>query len=97
MPKIKRNDERAHESLHVELKDATADVFPVGTPQNPDGSVPEDVEISVEEARKVGAVTSESARINKAQARTTHRKLTGDKNITFGSNIISPAFPHMSL
>lgn len=86
MPRIRTKDVSAAESLHVDTKTVSEEMYPTGTPLADDGSVPENVDVTLEDVRKTGAVSGESARRNKADARAIHRKQSGDKNVRFNSS-----------
>lgn len=67
----------ALENLEIDVPDVTAAVMPEGTPTTADGSISEGDDISVEQARKIGAIDTASAQHNRRVARTIHKKITG--------------------
>src|SRR5271166_6447285 len=86
MPRRKKEANGATSSLDVDVGDVTAEVYPEGVPTNEDGSVASDVGISVEEARKAGAVGPESAKYNRDVAKKVHQKQQGKTDIRWGEN-----------
>ncbi len=86
MPRRKKESNGSTESLDVSVGDVTKEVFPEGVPRNDDGSVASDVNISIEEARKAGAVGPESAQYNRDVAKKVHQKNQGKTDIRWGES-----------
>jgi len=86
MPRRKKEANGSTDALDVSVGDVTAEVFPEGVPTNDDGSVASDVGISVEEARKAGAVGPESAKYNRDVAKKIHQKQQGKTDIRWGES-----------
>jgi hypothetical protein len=99
----RRRKDRANgtaDPADIQVADVTAEVFPDGVPKNDDGSVATDATISVEEARKAGAVGPESAQYNRDVAKKIHAKQQGKTDIRWGESeaihvfdLVKQAFP----
>ena len=75
---VAKNGKAPMPDLNVSIGEVTKAAFPEGTPENEDGSVASDGEITIQQARKVGALTGESAKYNKDLAKKTKAKMAGE-------------------
>jgi len=71
-------------AMDIKIPDVTAAAYPDGVPKNEDGSIVSEADVPVEQARKIGAVTPESAQYNRDTARKVHRKQQGEADVRWG-------------
>ncbi len=63
---------------------AIKDIYPAAVPRNDDGSVKTEATVTVDDARKIGAVSADSARYNAQRKRAVVRKIDGVKDTPWG-------------
>src|SRR5215469_3322321 len=80
----KKTKDKVNGTTDASIPDVRDHLYPEGVPKNDDGSVASEEEITVDDARRAGAVTPESAQQNRSMARKIHRKNNGEKNIAWG-------------
>lgn len=80
----KKTKDKVNGTVDASIPDVRDQLYPEGVPTNDDGSVASAEEISVEEARRAGAVNPESAQYNRAVNKKINRKLNGEKNVPWG-------------
>jgi hypothetical protein len=76
--------EATNTMTNVEVGDVTNTVFPTGVPQAPDGSPVLEADLPVEQVRQIGALSPDSARYNKENARRAAQKLAGQADVRWG-------------
>jgi hypothetical protein len=81
MARAKKQETNGTAVPDVDQSDVTEALLPDGVPMEEDGSASNEAEIDVDQARKIGALDLDSARLNKARAETTMRKRNGEKGV----------------
>lgn len=88
----------------IKIGDVTAAVYPAGVPTNEDGSIATEGDISVDQAKKVGAVSGDSARYNKDIAKKLAKKQAGEGHVRWNErdaihlfDVVRAAFPPSSV
>ena len=87
----------AEKIMEVDIADATEGIYPRGVPKTPDGGVAEEGEMTVTEAQKASAISEESARKNRSQARTAFRKQAGESRVPWNSKQYQDVFSGVKL
>lgn len=76
----------------IKVADMTNQIYPEATPQQEDGTVADSGDISVEDARSVGAISAESAKNNKETAKRSQMKRAGEKRVPWNEENILHLF-----